>query len=111
MRDSEEKDPIPMAWTRKIVFILAFLPGVLYLRSRNLRYMKSLHRCLSLLVLLLFLSSVMSCRHAGVHDTLLRAEALMETDPHAARDVLDSLNLQSSIFNLPSKDVADWAWL
>ena len=35
--------------------------------------MKSLHRCLPLLVLLLFLSSVMSCRHAGVHDALLRA--------------------------------------
>ncbi|MBR4337432.1 MAG: hypothetical protein IKP91_04230 [Bacteroidaceae bacterium] len=100
-----------MAWTRKIVFILAFLPGVLYLRSRNLRYMKSLRRCFPILVLLLLAAGLSSCRDAGVHDALLRAEALMETDPHAARDVLDSLNLQSSIFNLPSKDVADWAWL
>ena len=95
--------------------------------------MKSLHRCLSLLVLLLFLSSVMSCRHAGVHDALLRAEALMETDPHAARALLaeieDSIlkirnypaeeagqktgkNLQFSIFNLQSKKAAaDYAWL
>ena len=59
--------------------------------------MKSLHRCLRLLALLLFLSSVMSCRHAGVHDALLRAEALMETDPHAARAVLDSLSDNCSL--------------
>ncbi len=75
----------------------------------------------------------MSCRHAGVHDALLRAEALMETDPHAARALLaeieDSIlkirnypaeeagqktgkNLQFSIFNLQSKKAAaDYAWL
>ena len=34
---------------------------------------------------------LLSCRDAGVRDALQRAEALMETDPHAARAVLDSL--------------------
>ena len=53
--------------------------------------MKHLRRYLPLLALLLFLSSVMSCRDAGVRDALQRAEALMESDPHAARAVLDSL--------------------
>ena len=38
--------------------------------------------------------------------SLQTAEALLETDPRAARAVLDSLNLNSSIFNLPSKDAA-----
>ena len=33
-----------------------------------------------------------SCRHADVHDALLRAEALMESDPRAARAVLDSID-------------------
>ena len=62
--------------------------------------MKRLRRYLPLLALLLFLGSVMSCRDAGVRDALQRAEALMETDPHATRAMLDSLNLQFSIFNL-----------
>jgi len=36
--------------------------------------------------------SVSSCRpDAAVHDALVRAEALMETDPHAARALLDSI--------------------
>jgi len=35
--------------------------------------------------------SVSSCRDAGVRDALVRAEALMETDPHAARALLDSI--------------------
>ena len=35
--------------------------------------------------------SVSSCRDAGVRDALVRAEALMESDPHAARAVLDSI--------------------
>ena len=74
--------------------------------------MKRLRRYLPLLALLLMLAgSIMSCRDAGVHDALLRAEALMETDPHAARAMLDSLNLQSSIFNLQSKDAALYALL
>ncbi|MBR3022490.1 MAG: hypothetical protein IKH59_09035 [Bacteroidaceae bacterium] len=89
--------------------------------------MKSLHRCLSLLVLLLLAAGLSSCRDAGVHDALLRAEALMETDPHATRAVLDSLNPQSSspipnssspifhssflIPNYSRRDFADWAWL
>ena len=59
--------------------------------------MKRLRRYLPLLALLLFLGSVMSCRHAGVHDALLRAEALMETAPHAARAVLDSLSDHCSL--------------
>ncbi len=35
--------------------------------------------------------SVSSYRDAGVRDALLRAKALMETDPHAARALLDSI--------------------
>ncbi len=36
--------------------------------------------------------SVSSCRpDAAVHDALVRAEALMESDPHAARAILDSI--------------------
>ena len=35
--------------------------------------------------------SVSSCRDAGVHDALLRAEALMEANPDSARALLDSL--------------------
>ena len=59
--------------------------------------MKHLRRYLPLLALLLMLAgSITSCRDAGVRDALQRAEALMETDPHAARAVLDSLDLQSS---------------
>ena len=54
--------------------------------------MKRLRRYLPLLALLLMLAgSISSCRDAGVRDALQRAEALMETDPHAARAVLDSL--------------------
>ena len=78
-------------------FFLAFLPAVLYLRSRNFFDMKRLRRYLPLLALLLMLAgSIMSCRDAGVRDALQRAEALMKSDPHAARAVLDSLDLQSS---------------
>ncbi|MBR4434420.1 MAG: tetratricopeptide repeat protein, partial [Bacteroidaceae bacterium] len=83
--------------------------------------MKRLRRYLPLLALLLMLAgSIMSCRDAGVRDALQRAEALMETDPHAARAVLDSLDLQSSspiphssflIPNYSRRDFADWAWL
>ena len=47
----------------------------------------------------------------GVKECLQRAEALLDSDPSAARAVLDSLNLQSSIFNLPSKDAALYALL
>ncbi len=51
--------------------------------------MKHLRRCLPLFALLLMLvGSITSCRDAGVRDALVRAEALMETDPHAARAVL-----------------------
>ena len=51
--------------------------------------MKHLRRYLLLLVLLLMLAgSLTSCRDAGVRDALQRAEALMESDPQAARAVL-----------------------
>ncbi len=43
--------------------------------------------------------------------SLQTAEALLETDPRAASAVLDSLNLQSSVFNLQSKDAALYAIL
>ena len=54
--------------------------------------MKSLRRCLPLLALLLLAGSITSCRDTSCLDALLRAEALMETDPHAARAVLDSID-------------------
>ena len=45
-----------------------------------------------LFLLLLLTASVTSCRRdAAFHDALLRAEALMETDPQEARAILDSL--------------------
>ena len=51
--------------------------------------MKRLRRYLPLLALLLMLAgSITSCRDTGVRDALQRAEALMESDPHAARAVL-----------------------
>ena len=51
--------------------------------------MKHLRRCLPLFALLLMLAgSITSCRDTGVRDALVRAEALMESDPHAARAVL-----------------------
>ena len=81
-----------------------------------------------LFLLLLLTASVTSCRRdAAFHDALLRAEALMETDPQQARAVLaeieDSIlkiedypaeeagqkarkNFQSSIFNFQSKSEA-----
>ena len=40
---------------------------------------------------ILLLLSVCSCRDAGVRDALQRAEALMESDPHTARAILDSI--------------------
>ena len=81
-------------------------------------------------MLLLLAAGLVSCSNRAQHEALLRAEALMESDPQAARAVLDSLaeaeNPPSSIlhqtsdishppsyiFHLPSKrDAADWAWL
>ena len=51
-----------------------------------------------LLLILLLLITLSSCRRdAAFHDALLRAEALMETDPHAARAVLDSLSDHCSL--------------
>ncbi len=51
--------------------------------------MKHLRRYLPLLALLLMLAgSITSCRDAGVRDALQRAEALMESDPHATRAML-----------------------
>jgi hypothetical protein len=87
-----------------------------------------------LLLLLLLLATLSSCRRdAAFHDALVRAEALMETDPQQARAVLaeieDSIlkiedypaeeagqktgkNFQFSIFNLQSKKAAaDFAWI
>ncbi|MCR5140131.1 MAG: hypothetical protein K6B45_08225 [Bacteroidaceae bacterium] len=46
---------------------------------------------LKMALLVMVAVGLSSCRHADVHDALLRAEALMETDPHAARAVLDSI--------------------
>ncbi|MBR4338435.1 MAG: hypothetical protein IKQ59_06340 [Prevotella sp.] len=64
-----------------------------------------------LILSLLLAGCVSSCRDSEVRDALVRTEALMESDPRAARAVLDSLNLQSSIFNLPSKEAALYALL
>ena len=50
-------------------------------------------------LLLMAVVGLLSCSDTSCRDALQRAEALMEIDPHAARAVLDSLNLQSSIFN------------
>ncbi len=63
--------------------------------------MKSLRRYLPLLALLLMVATgATSCRDAShrreIRDALQRAETLMETDPHAARAALDSLNPNSS---------------
>ena len=52
---------------------------------------KSKHNVLLILVLLVLAAGFTSCRDAGVHDALLRAEALMETNPKAARALLDSI--------------------
>ena len=62
-------------------------------------------------LLLMAVVGLLSCRDTSYRDALQRAEALMETDPHAARAVLDSLNLQSSIFNFQSRDAALYALL
>ena len=43
-------------------------------------------------LLLVAVIGLLSCRDAGVRNALQRAEALMETDPHAARAVLDSID-------------------
>ncbi len=51
-----------------------------------------MRRCLPLLALLLLAGSVTSCRDTSCRDALQHAEALMETDPHAARAVLDSID-------------------
>ena len=62
-------------------------------------------------LLLMAVVGLLSCSDTSCRDALQRAEALMETDPHAARAVLDSLNLQSSIFNFQSRDAALYALL
>ena len=62
-------------------------------------------------LLLMAVVGLLSCSDTSYRDALQRAEALMETDPHAARAVLDSLNLQSSIFNFQSRDAALYALL
>ena len=72
--------------------------------------MRRLRRYIPILALLLA-GCMTSCRHSGISDGLQRAEALMETNPHAARAVLDSLNLQSSFFIFQSKDAALYALL
>ena len=46
---------------------------------------------LKMALLVMVAVGLSSCRHADVHDALLRAEALMETDPREARAVLDSI--------------------
>ena len=55
--------------------------------------MKRCKRSFLLKMALLLMAAVglSSCRHAGVHDALLRAEALMESDPQEARAILDSI--------------------
>jgi len=99
--------------------------------------MKRRLHILSLVAILLALC-IGSCGDAGhptfgrgdekaFHDALRRAEALMETDPHAARAVLDSLkivnrtpsfarlntskNKQGVKKSSNSKSLADYAWL
>ena len=52
---------------------------------------KSKHNVLLILVLLVLAAGFTSCRDAAVHDALVRAEALMETNPKAARALLDSI--------------------
>ena len=46
---------------------------------------------LKTVLLLMAVIGLLSCRDTSCRDALQRAEALMETDPHAARAVLDSL--------------------
>ncbi len=55
--------------------------------------MKRVRPYIPIVALLLMLSSgISSCRRdTAVRDALTRAEALMETDPHAARAILDSI--------------------
>ena len=43
-------------------------------------------------LLLMAVIGLLSCRDTSCRDALQRAEALMETDPHAARAVLDSID-------------------
>jgi tetratricopeptide (TPR) repeat protein len=64
-------------------------------------------------LLLMVAVGLSSCRHADVHDALLRAEALMETDPHAARAVLDSLSDHCSLItdHFSQRDAALYALL
>ena len=80
--------------------------------------MKHTQSLYPILILLLLAAGATSCGKRTCRDTLLRAETLMETDPYAARDLLDSLertekeNLQSSTFNKQSKrDAALYAIL
>ena len=79
----------------------------------RLRHIRSLFA----VMLLLLAAGLVSCGNRAQHEVLLRAEALMESDPHAARAVLDSLtreneNHPSSLFHLPSKrDAALYALL
>ena len=78
--------------------------------------MKRLHRYLPLLVLLLMLAAgVTSCHDAGhkreIRDALQRAETLMETDPHAARAVLDSIEIVNSKLSNRKSDLALYALL
>ena len=65
-------------------------------------------------VLLTFAWLLASCgKTSGVRVALARAERLMETNPHAARALLDSLmpNSSSPIPHFSKRDAADWAWL
>ena len=64
-------------------------------------------------LLLMVAVGLSSCRHADVHDALLRAEALMESDPHAARAVLDSLSDHCSLItdHFSQRDAALYALL
>ena len=68
----------------------------------RLRHIRSLFAGL----LLLLAAGLVSCSHRAQHEALMRAEALMESDPRAARAVLDSLaeteNLPSSILHQTS---------
>jgi len=52
------------------------------------------------IIALLLAGCMTSCRHSGISDSLQRAEELMETDPHAARAILDSLARATSPWQL-----------
>lgn len=62
--------------------------------------MKSFRRIIPILCLLFVAGYFSSCSNKGIHKTLLRVEDLMDSDPQAARDVLESLARATSSWQL-----------